>query len=73
MLGDKSLHVGDERLGLGRYLCGGGKALAQMPAQIPHHPADALQLRHVHVEVHPVDALALEHDVISQDFAHAVW
>jgi len=50
-----------------------GETLAEVAAQVPHHAAHALQLRHVDVEVHPVDALALEHDVLAQDFANAVW
>jgi hypothetical protein len=39
----------------------------------PANAANALQLRHVNVDVHPVDALAFEHDVLAQDFADAVW
>ena len=73
VLGDEALDAGDERLGLGCHRRGRSEALAQMAAQVPHDATDALQLRHVDVEVHPVDALAFEHDMVTQDFAHAVW
>jgi len=73
LIGDEALDVGHERIGLGRHPCGRGKALPEVAAQIPHDAPDALQLRHVDVEVHPVNALALQHDVVTQDFAHAMW
>ncbi len=49
------------------------KRWPEVAAQVPHDATDALQLRHVDVEVHPVDALTLQHDVVAQDFADAVW
>ena len=64
--------LGHEGHGLGRHGRGRGEALTEMPTQVPHHAAYALQLRHVHVQVHPVDALALEHDVSAQNFAHTL-
>ena len=64
-VGHKTLDAAHERIGLGCHRHGRGKALTQVTSQIPHHPAHALQLRHVNVQVHPVDALALEHDVIA--------
>ena len=39
----------------------------------PHHTNDALQLRHVDLEIHPVDALTFEHDVVGRGFADAEW
>ncbi|MGX6566878.1 hypothetical protein [Cupriavidus necator] len=72
MLGDKLLNAGHEGHGLGRHRRRRGKALTEMATQVPHHAADALQLRHVHVQVHPVDAFALEYDVIAQNFAHTL-
>lgn len=72
-LGRELLYRGDERLGLGRHTGSGGEALSQVAAQVPHDPTDALQLRYIHVQVHPVDAFGLQNDVITQDFAHAVW
>ena len=73
LLDDKALNVGHERIGLRGHPCGRSKALTQVAAQVPHDPTDALQLRHVDVEVHAVDALTLQHDVVAQDFADAVW
>lgn len=73
LIGHIALDVGHERIGLRCHPGGRSEALTQVAAQVPHDTTDALQLRHVHVQVHPVDALALEHDVVAQDFADAVW
>jgi len=73
LISDEAFDVGHERFGLRCHPGGRGKSLAKVAAQVPHHAADALQLRHVDVEVHPVDALTLQHDMVAQDFADAVW
>lgn len=73
LLGDKALDGSHEGLGLRCHPGGRSEALTQVAAQVPHDTTDALQLRHVDVQVHPVDALAFEHDVVAQDFADAVW
>jgi hypothetical protein len=72
LLGDKLFDACHEGHGLGRHGRGRGEALTEMPTQVPHHAAYALQLWHVHVQVHPIDALALEHDVSPQNFAHTL-
>ena len=47
------------------------KSLLPMPAQVPDHRADGLQMRHVDAKVHPVlDPLHLEHHVIAQNIRH---
>jgi hypothetical protein len=72
LLGE-AIHRRHERLGHRRHRRGRGKALSVVRMQIPHHPAHALQLRHVHIQVHPVDGLRLQRDVIAQHFCHRLW
>ena len=73
VFGHETVHVGDKLLGFRGHRCCRGEPLSEMASQVPHHATHALQLRHVNVQVQPVDALTLEHDVVSQDFTHAVW
>ena len=72
VIGHEAFDVGEERLGLRSHTGGRREALPKMASQIPDHSADALQLRHIDVQIHPVDALALEHHVIEQNLADAV-